>query len=404
MVDAIAAIAARMRSSAVAQRDGIYSAAPDAIAAAAVQLQAKENADRVADAAAGAGIHPAMAAEGVALFSARLLPQNLRALREAQLQRLGNFIPPRIVFHVLAGNVFVSGLESVMLASLCGARSIVRCSSEDVQFPQLWKSALESNSALAETIAVGWWPAEWVQVTRAAARMADAVVGFGNDDSVTAVRNVTPVNARFVPHGSKLSFAVIGADALDQQTADRLAFDFSIYDQQGCLSPRAAFLLTEDMEAGAAFAQLLCSGMRELTRQLPRRALMLEESAALARARDEAILGQAIHNDVKLLSAATDDFLVTVRAASGFQAGCKDRNCDLRIAHRSELANTLSAYRSRIATLGVAGNVGTLPELQQELRITRICPVGQMQNPPLGWTHDGRLSLADLVDFCSGEV
>ena len=34
---------------------------------------------------------------------------------------------------------------------------------------------------------------------------------------------------------------------------------------------------------------------------------------------------------------------------------------------------------------------------------TRICAIGQMQNPPLTWRHDGRPSLGDLVTWTDWE-
>jgi hypothetical protein len=35
--------------------------------------------------------------------------------------------------------------------------------------------------------------------------------------------------------------------------------------------------------------------------------------------------------------------------------------------------------------------------------VTRVCPIGQMQNPPLGWRHDGRPTLGDLVTWMDWE-
>ena len=35
--------------------------------------------------------------------------------------------------------------------------------------------------------------------------------------------------------------------------------------------------------------------------------------------------------------------------------------------------------------------------------VTRVCALGQMQNPSLAWRHDGRLSLGDLVTWTDWE-
>ena len=35
--------------------------------------------------------------------------------------------------------------------------------------------------------------------------------------------------------------------------------------------------------------------------------------------------------------------------------------------------------------------------------VTRVCPLGQMQNPPLTWRHDGRPALGDFVTWVDWE-
>ena len=36
--------------------------------------------------------------------------------------------------------------------------------------------------------------------------------------------------------------------------------------------------------------------------------------------------------------------------------------------------------------------------------VARVCPLGQMQNPPLAWRHDGRPALEDLVTWTDWEM
>jgi len=36
--------------------------------------------------------------------------------------------------------------------------------------------------------------------------------------------------------------------------------------------------------------------------------------------------------------------------------------------------------------------------------VTRGCPIGQMHNPPMGWRHDGRPTLGDLVTWTDWEM
>jgi hypothetical protein len=64
------------------------------------------------------------------------------------------------------------------------------------------------------------------------------------------------------------------------------------------------------------------------------------------------------------------------------------------------------AVRGEISTVGIAANEEKAQELAGQLAawgVTRVCPLGQMQNPPLTWRHDGRPALGDLVTWVDWE-
>ena len=62
--------------------------------------------------------------------------------------------------------------------------------------------------------------------------------------------------------------------------------------------------------------------------------------------------------------------------------------------------------RGQVSTVGLAAS-GEKAELVAtewaRWGATRICAIGQMQNPPLTWRHDGRPSLGDLVTWTDWE-
>ena len=58
--------------------------------------------------------------------------------------------------------------------------------------------------------------------------------------------------------------------------------------------------------------------------------------------------------------------------------------------------------RGKVSTVGLAAPEEKWDEIAIQLArwgATRICPLGQMQNPPLFWRHDGRPALGDLVTW-----
>jgi hypothetical protein len=349
-----------------------------------------------------------------------LRPLSVARLRSVQRRQLGRnpqarFVLPRLVFHNLAGNLFISGWESLMLSALAGACSIVRMPAEDRHYARLWVEAMaRANPAAAMANVCLWWPHEREDLTRTAAQAADAVVAFGSDEAVEAVRRLVPLRARFLGHGHKVSFALIDEDDLSATSPDvlaqRLAYDFSVYDQQGCLSPRGVFVRTRSAALLKQTGERLVLAMRRLAARLPLHELSLEEAAALARERQETLIQQAAVASAtarqrcdpraQVLSAPTDCFLVEIRSLAPFSLGPANRTVVLRgFRDGDELLEALLPYRGLVSTLGVVRLRPQWERLAQELVAGRICPVGRMQKPPLGWTHDGYEPLAAL---CSG--
>jgi hypothetical protein len=72
----------------------------------------------------------------------------------------------------------------------------------------------------------------------------------------------------------------------------------------------------------------------------------------------------------------------------------------------TDLLQNAEVVRGKVSTVGIAAPEQA-EELAQELArwgVTRVCPLGRMQNPPLTWRHDGRPALGDLVTWTDFEA
>lgn len=413
-LDAIEAVAAARRLADHVDTSRVRAQAPSAIAAAAralldlAGLPGGDPAPVIVESAEAIGMHPRAATEALRNLLGRMTTEALASLQEQAIRPVAGAqpVPPRLVFHVLVGNLFVSGIESVVHALLAGAASVVRCSAADRHFPLLWQRALAGTAPeLARMVAVAWWPHDDTDATRDVAACADVVVAFGGDEAIRAIAAQVTPDVRFIAHGPRTSFALLSPDDLSDDraasTASALAYDLSVYDQQGCLSPRGVFLPAHAPASPERFAALLAGAMRDVAATLPRRALSLEDAAALARGRDEAILSAAATAGTlpPLHSRPDDPFVITLRPSLPFVPGPADRFADLRTyADASEVARALAPWRGRIGCLG-AGSPAQWADLATRLRAPRVCPLGTMQRPPLGWPHDGRPAITDLLDY-----
>lgn len=324
-------------------------------------------------------------------------PERLRGLvrEECSSLNVGRPLLPRLIFHNLAGNLFVSGWESITHATLLGAASIVRCSEHDRVFPSVWARALEMAAReVSGLIAVCEWPSEDVGRFKRAINEADATVAFGSDESVYELRRLGAWNKPFSAHGSAVSFAMITAEELRNSPVEWLAegsaYDFAAYDQQGCLSPRALFLEDRHPRDVDRLVDALYAAATLLERNLPRNVLTLEERAAMARMRDEVLLDAACGGTSRRVSTDKDPFLITVKPISNFSLGPVNRYINIYLyKDLSEIEAALGSLRGRISTLGVPDPRRAPSEFLSNLEIKRVCPLGSMQIPPLSWCLDG---------------
>ena len=78
-----------------------------------------------------------------------------------------------------------------------------------------------------------------------------------------------------------------------------------------------------------------------------------------------------------------------------------------RVADLTRLCRVRMSIRGKVSTVGIAVPEEKVQEIATQLArwgATRVCPLGQMQNPPLTWRHDGRPALGDLITWTDLEL
>lgn len=94
-------------------------------------------------------------------------------------------------------------------------------------------------------------------------------------------------------------------------------------------------------------------------------------------------------------------------ADARFQMSCLNRFVYVKpVSNLKALMESADAVRGKMSTVGIAAPEEAMLELAAQLArwgVTRVCPLGQMQNPPLTWRHDGRPPLADLAAWTDVE-
>jgi hypothetical protein len=157
------------------------------------------------------------------------------------------------------------------------------------------------------------------------------------------------------------------------------------------------------------FAQLLAVELAKREASEPRGKVSVEAAASIAsrRAIYETIASHRA--DAKIWS-SPDSTAWTVVFEHDVNFRFSPLNRFIFVKPVSDVAAVMPGVdeiHGKVSTVGIAAP----PEKMRELALrfarwgaTRICPLGQMQNPPLTWRHDGRPALGDLIIWTDFEL
>lgn len=314
---------------------------------------------------------------------------------------------PALLGHVWAGNVPGLPLWSLVSGLLVKAGGIGKVSSDEPLVAAWFARVLaEVEPRLADALAIVWWPGGETALEEALCRHADVLKVYGGDAAVAAWQRHLPVGKRLLAHGNKLSVGLVSATALDtrqaQLTARQAALDVVRWDQQGCYSPQMFYVERGARVSPHAFACDLAGELSALQHTFLRRALSLEESAAVAGWRQALELGQLRSEPVELLGPPDAPWCVAyMDAPLAVRADVLNRTtCVVAVDSLDDTVPFLGEQRAFLQTVGLAASpeeLFRLAPLIAQAGATRICAVGAMTTPAPGWHHDGRFSLLDLV-------
>jgi hypothetical protein len=375
------------------------------------------------------GYSAPMVRKGLPGYLATFRLENLWRLLEAELgdpRYLDGFQPrgrlggrsraygPRLCVHVFAGNVPGLPAQSLVAALLAKAACLGKAASEEPLFPALFAASLaEVDRRLGACLAVTWWPGGTEALETVAFGRADAVIAYGSEPTIASIRARVPPETRFVAYNHKLSFGVIGREALAAEqlaeTAARAAYDAAKYDQQGCLSPHLFYVERGGATPPRAFAAALAEAMAAAEARMPRGRLTLEEAAAVREARATAEARALASPDVEVYaSPAGTAWTVIYEEDPTFVASCLNRTVRVKpVDDVLTVPALLAPVRRYLQTAGVAlpeARLLALADRLGRLGLDRVCPLGQMPDPSPGWHHDGRYNVLDLLRWTDIEA
>jgi acyl-CoA reductase LuxC len=321
---------------------------------------------------------------------------------------------PAITTHIFSGNV--PGLPAISLihALLVKSASLGKPASEELVFPGMFARSLAAVDAkLAASVAILPWPGGDRSIEQAVFAASEAVVAYGSDLAVESIRGRIPPGVRFVGHGHRLSFGVIGRENLDPGALDalaaRVAYDVSLFDQQGCVSAHLLYVERGGAVLPEKFAECLSSAMAAFECDMPRGKVSVEEAAAIQQVRMEAELREMQEQPVRQwTSPRGTGWTVIYEDDPSFIPSCLNRVVRVKpVTDLREIPSLIRPFSRYLQTVGVAMSPERRVRLAAALApfgACRVCALGEMPHPPLTWHHDGGSSLLPLLRWTAIEA
>jgi hypothetical protein len=322
---------------------------------------------------------------------------------------------PEFQVHIAAGNIPNPVLTSIVFGLLTRSAQFVKCASGAAFLPRLFAHSIyEADPKFGACLEIAEWRGGNSALETALFAEADCVTATGDDETLAAIRAQLPVKTRFLGYGHRVSFGFVAGEVLYGSNAKKIAVraadDVVAWNQLGCLSPHVIYVQLGGEVAPERFAELLANELERREQTEPRGELPAEHAVAIASRRGiyEVRAAHAPETTQHWCSKDSTAWTVVYEADARFQMSCLNRFIYVKsVADLTAALQGADDLRGKVSTVGIAVPDEKAQEIATQLArwgATRICPLGQMQNPPLLWRHDGRPALGDLVTWCDFET
>lgn len=310
------------------------------------------------------------------------------------------------VLAILPGNVIGPTIAVAYCAAAAGAKLMLKSSSRELGLADIVAAQFESLGApLVGTMRPMRWSGGDADLEAKVFPQAQRIVVFGDDATIEDVKRRAPEGTAVKGYGSAFSVGFIPRGSDVGAAAEAAAFDVSLFDQRGCLSPQTIYV--EGGEAQAIlFAHALSTSLARVESSLPRARSGEAERAAVAefvRRLQVRALAPSTHalgtiflgpqkDGVPAFVVGAEPFSSPVCAGFGRLVvikPCRDA---------TQAADAAKTLGPKLDSVGVAG--GATPSLHRvfsEVGALRVCGFGEMQRPPFGY----RPRIADFAEVMS---
>jgi hypothetical protein len=304
---------------------------------------------------------------------------------------------PDVYFRPVGAVTIVSSDTTIGVAipafvfALCAKARVTVKDRDDALVEAFAATLAQELPELRDVMSVTSW--DGTSETTAQIALADAVVAYGRDETLAAIRAQLAPEARFIPFGHRTSVGYVARETLALHAtaaacARDLATDALLFDGEGCLSIHAAFVERDGALDPSAFAALVADACDDVAIEFPAGYAQPDAAAAgyLRAARFRAaqgagrVFGGAVAPHAIVLDPDRADpppFVRRILALYSVDGPDEALAFVRRHALALEAVGSCGAERPDVAGFAVAAGAA------------RLARLGTLQRPPLTGEHGG---------------
>ncbi len=319
---------------------------------------------------------------------------------------------PELMGHLTGGVLPNSTFTNIFLGLLLRSSQFVKCAQGTSFLPRmLAHSIYHTDHKLGACLEIAEWKGGTRSLEDALFQQLDCLTVTGSSETITNLRRTIPARLKLVGHGHQMSVGYIAAEVMTlQDTRElvrRVVYDVSAWDQLGCLSPQVIYVEKNGSVSPTMFAEFLAEELRTNESRIPRAPLEIAMSAKIASLRGFYEVRSVTGSTQIWSSQGSTSWTVVYDPDSDVHPSCQHRFIFVKpIEGLEQMLQNLDPFRGQLSTVGLAVSSSKIQNAAQILArwgVTRICPLGQMQRPPISWRHDGQPALGELVTWTNLE-
>jgi hypothetical protein len=293
-------------------------------------------------------------------------------------------------------------LFDIFMGLLLKSPIIAKSPSREPFFPILLAKSIHAvDPRLASCIATFWWPGGKWKIEKTIFKEADYIHIYGGNEVIQEIKSQIPVGKTFLSFGHKISFSLIGKNEQLREKAKTLArhvaYDVSLYDQQGCVSPQVIYL-EKGIFQPREWTKELALAMGKISIRFPPARISLGEASRIHQIRGQ------YHFRKKALCLSSHpkpDWTVIYEDNSEFCPSCLNRVIFVRPLSKIErLPKILEKWKGFFQAIGYSSRTLKLYKIAKQLKIPFLLPIGKMQATSFKSHIEERLGmLRQLKDF-----